>query len=104
MGILRGKTVQSADEDYSIQKALVAVTVEKTLLDIGKPSYDKVAMILKKEYNCYLPDCYEHPQYLIKVLKEIYGNAHTAIIESINKQLEFSYHGSTKRFLSVISQ
>ncbi len=76
------------NEDGSIiRKGLVTLTIEKALLDIGQPVYDKVVMTLKKEYNCFLPDCYEHPEYLNEILKKLYGNAHNVIVESINQQL-----------------
>lgn len=92
--------------DYDIiRKGLVTLAIEKALLDIGQPVYDKVIMTLKKEYNCFLPDCYEHPEYLNEILKKLYGNAHNVIVESINQQLgEFSFHKPIARFLKVISK
>jgi hypothetical protein len=79
--------------------------IESTLLKIGKPVYDKVVGDLYEKYHCYLPECYEHPEYLNEILKESYGNAHDVIIQSINKQLEeFSYQKPIKRFLEVINQ
>ncbi len=88
-----------------VKKALVSLSIEKTLLDIGKPTYDKVARELYDRYHCYLPDCYEHPEYLSEILKELYGNSHKVIVESIRKQLEeFSYHQPIARFLEVISK
>ena len=92
--------------DYDIvKKALVSLTIEKALFEIGKPVYEKVVESLYKEYHCYLPDCYEHPEYLNEVLKKLYGNAHDIIVKSIKKQLdEFSNHKHIARFLFVISQ
>src|SRR5689334_19401775 len=85
------------------KKALVTLSIEKALLDVGKPTYDKVLEILNTEYHCYLPDCYDHPEYLDEILKEVYGNAGNAIVESITRQLEeFNYHGPIKKFLKVI--
>ena len=86
-----------------LRKALVCLSVERTLLKIGKPVYDKVVKQLSREYNCYLPDCYEHPEYLSETLKKLYGNSHNEIIESINKKLEeFSNKEPIERFLQVI--
>ncbi len=92
--------------DYDIvKKALVSLAVEKALFEIGKPVYERVIENLYKEYHCYLPDCYEHPEYLNEILKQLYGNAHDVIVKSIKKQLgEFSNHKHIARFLSVISQ
>ena len=92
--------------DYDVvRKALVSLAIEKALFEIGKPVYEKVIEALYKEYHCYLPDCYEHPEYLKDILKKLYGNARDSIIKSIKKQLdEFSNHKQIARFLSVISK
>ena len=92
--------------DYDmVRKALVSLAVEKALFEIGKPVYEKVVETLYKEYHCYLPDCYDHPEYLNEILNKLYGSAHDIIVKSINKQLdEFSNHKHIARFLLVISQ
>ena len=79
--------------------------MEMTLLEIGKETYDKVISDLYKKYHCYLSDCYEHPEYLREILRELYGNTHDIVVEKIKNQLgEFSYQKSIERFLEVISQ
>ena len=85
-----------------VKKALVTVTIEKTLIDIGKPIYDMVIEKLNSK-NHYLPDCYEHPEYLSEALAEIYGKSAYVIVESITKQLEeYDYHRPIKKFLEII--
>ena len=75
-----------------------------SLFQIEKEVYDKVVHELYKKHHCYLPDCYEHPEYLNDVLKGLYGNAHNVIVGKIKKQLEeFSYQQPVERFLKVIS-
>lgn len=74
--------------DSQIKKALVAFAIEKALLDMGEPVFQKVTKVLKDDYNCYVPDCYEHPEYLKRILSDLYGNAHTAIINSIKTSLQ----------------
>ena len=76
-----------------------------TLLEIGKETYNKVIRDLYKKHHCYLFDCYERPEYLREILKELYGNTHDVVVEKIKKQLrEFSYQKPIERFLEVISQ
>ncbi len=88
-----------------VRKALVMLSIEKSLLNIGKPIYDKVVELLDKEYHCYLGDCYEHPEYLNAILRELFGNSSNVIVESIKEQLgEFSYANSVAIFLEAISQ
>jgi hypothetical protein len=94
----------ASDMDIA-RRALVSLVIERNLMEISKPLYDKVITTLKKEYNCYLPDCYEHPEYLTEILKKLYGDAHHTIVESINKQLEeFTYSKPIARFLEVINK
>ena len=62
--------------------------METVLLEIGKPTYDEVSHKLFKDHKCYLPDCYEHPEYLKRILRDLYGASSTVIIDSIKKQLE----------------
>lgn len=91
------------DNKEEVKRALVTISIEKALLEIGKPVYDEVLEILNTEYHCYLPDCYEHPEYLNEILKKLYGNAGKVIIESITRQLEeFNQHEPIKKFLEVI--
>jgi hypothetical protein len=93
------------DDIDKLRKGLVSLSIEKSLLDMGQPVYDEVVEFLEEEYNCYLPDCYEHPEYLSEAIKKLYGNAHLQIIKSINEELkEFSYTKPVERFLEVISK
>jgi hypothetical protein len=66
---------------------LVTLFIEQTLLDIGKPAYDKVVGELERKYHCYLPDCYDHPEYLRNVLYELFEDA-DRIVESITKEMD----------------
>ena len=91
--------------ESEVQRGLITLAIEKTLLDFGKPAYEKVSNMLHKNYHCYIPDCYEHPEYLNETLKKIYGNAYSVIVEAIHKQLEeFAYKKPVERFLQVISR
>ena len=84
-----------------IMKALVAFSVEKVLLVIGKPILDKVANRLYMEYQCYIPDCYEHPDYLNNVLRSIFGNSYFTIAEAI--KLELNEHLEDKAVLKLVN-
>ena len=91
------------DDKNLTRKALVSITIEKSLLQVGKPVYDKVIKNLKTKYDCYLPDCYDHPEYLSEILENLYGNSHKIIVESINKELrDFSEYDEIARFLKVV--
>ena len=84
-------------------KALTTIIIGKALLEIGTPVYDKVASRLLEKYHCYIPDCFEKPEYLREVLKELYGASHKVITYAIEKQLsEFVYKKNTETFLTVL--
>jgi transcriptional antiterminator len=74
-------------DQEQLRKAIVSLAIEKVLLAIGHPVYEKIIKQLSKDYNCYLPECYEHPEYLNKVLKKIFGNAHMTIVDAIKREL-----------------
>ena len=87
------------------RKALVVLAIEKTLLEVGRPTYDEVLGKLHEDYHCYLSDCYENPEYLSSVLKELYGQSRLAIIASIKKYLaEMSTQEDIANFIIKISE
>ena len=88
-----------------VRKGLVSVVIENALFDIGTGTYYKVTDELKKRYQCYLPDCYEHPEYLNEILKDLYGNSCTQIIKSITEELEeFSNQKPIAKFIDALRQ
>ena len=91
--------------DDQIKKALVALAIEQTLLEFGPPALEKVSNKLFEYYHCYIPDCYTKPEYLNRVLKELFGNSHTVIVQSIRRRLdEMSSQDSIKNFLVKLSE
>ena len=90
--------------DGQIKKAIVAINIEKVLLEMGKPVFDTFTKKLYKNYNCYIPDCSDHPEYLNQILKEMYGSSYKTIVDKITDRLvEFSYQKSVAEFIKVIS-
>jgi hypothetical protein len=89
----------------SVDTALVTLSIEETLLDMGKPVYDNVAKSLYEKYHCNLPDCFKKPEYLKAVLKDLYEESYDEIIHSIKQDLgEFAYKKNMKTFMQVLSQ
>ena len=90
--------------DAQIKKALIAITIERVLLEMGKPVLDAFTKKLYKNYNCYIPDCSDHPEYLTQVLKEMYGNSYKTIISPMIDDLkEFSHQKFISNFIKIIS-
>ncbi|HEY8109251.1 MAG TPA: hypothetical protein VIG05_00080 [Candidatus Nitrosotenuis sp.] len=88
-----------------MKQAKVASAVEKALLRIGPPAHEKVVQKLYDDYHCHLFDCYEKPEYLNKVIKEIFGDNYIVIVESIKDQLKETTEQKTfMDFLTIISK
>ena len=95
--------IWSSQADSQVRKALVAVTIEQTLTEIGEPVLEKVSNKLYQDYGCYIPDCYEKPEYLNRVLKDLFGNSHVGIVETICKRLDdFAAQKPIAKFLEQI--
>ena len=93
------------NNNHVIKKSLISLAVEKALCQIGQPTYEKVIQKLDDEYHCYLPDCYEYPEYLNKIFKEIFGDNYGPTVELIRENLkEFVDQKPVIDFLTAISK
>jgi hypothetical protein len=91
-------------ERKDLMKALATLSIEKVLLKMGRPVLEKVSNKLQKEYKCYIPDCYDHPEYLENVIKSLYGNAHRAILDEIKDELvEYLDDGGIRILVKTIT-
>ncbi len=87
------------------QKGLVRRAIDDALLEFDKSALEQVFNKLYHYYNCKIADCYENPAYLIRVLKVLYGNSYTTIIESIKKNLaKYALEKPIENFLIGISE
>lgn len=92
-------------EKENLMKALVTLSIEKVLLKMGTPVFEKVSNRLQKEYKCYIPDCYTHPEYLENVLKSLFGNSYVAISEGIRDELaEYVHDINIRTLITTISR
>jgi len=96
----------SFPDKSTILKALVSVTIEKAFLEIGDAKLLNTALsILYENYHAYLPDCYEHPEYLRKVFSELDGSSYMVVADAISEKLEeYSYHKPIKDLLMTINK
>ncbi len=103
------KIIKSVDWDETQTsddpKVFIIVAVEKALLELGKPDLNKVKERLMKDYKRTLADCYEEPEFLNRILKDIYGKAHVTIIDSIKRNLgNASSSEPVQKFLAEITR
>ncbi len=90
--------------DSRVRKGLVFIAIEETLMKISRKDYERVVTRLKTKYNCYISDCYRHPEYLKDILEGLYGESSGQIINQIEEKLEkFSNQKPIKNFLKLLS-
>lgn len=86
---------------YEKNNAVLAIA--KVLERIGKPVLEQVCSRIYSKYNCHLIDCYDNPEYLADVLKEMFGSAYKDIIETIEESVEdYVPEEPIREFLAII--
>jgi len=87
-----------------MKKTMVTLALKNTLLELGIQDYDKVVSLLQKDYRCTLDECYENPEYLRNILKDLYGNSYPDILNSISENMkDISSQATVKDFLQVLN-
>ena len=73
---------------YTEQHKLALISyVELILMKRGDTNYHLVVAKLNSLYNCKIADCYEHPEYLKVVLKDVYKKEYDSIVLQIKSYL-----------------
>ena len=84
-------------------RAIVVLAIEHTLLKISMNTLEKIQTELQQKYKCSISECYEHPEYLSNVLKDLFGNSHNEIVKNVTEYLdEFAYQRPISEFLDKI--
>ena len=84
-------------------RELTVVAIEKALLDMGISVLDKVKNRLIDDYNCSISDCYDNPEYLKRILCDLYGDSYQSILNSIYDVLkDGNIEGRVEKFLKVL--
>jgi hypothetical protein len=84
-------------------KALVAISIEVVLMRTSGPQYFSVLARLERDYECKIADCFEHPEYLKNVLKNVYGDSYGKILDDLESDLgEITSEKEIKDFLNVL--
>ncbi|MBI3638774.1 MAG: hypothetical protein HY223_00480 [Thaumarchaeota archaeon] len=63
--------------------------IEVVIMRRNGANYHLVVAKLNTLYNCTIMDCYENPEYLRAVLKEVYKEDYNSIIEDIKLELDY---------------
>jgi len=74
------------------------------LLELGNDELEKVIMMLHKDYNISLDDCYDNPDSLKQVLQDLFGESYNDVLNSIKENLkEISTKPHTKNFINDLN-
>jgi len=85
------------------EKNNTVLAIAKVLEEIGKPVLEQVCSRIYSKYNRYLIDCYDNPEYLADVLKELFGAAYKDIIKTIEENVEdYVPEEPISEFLAII--
>lgn len=94
----------SLDSENQMKKTMITLALKNTLLELGIQEYDKIVSLLQKEYTCTLEDCYENPEYLRNILKDLFGDSYPDILNSLSENMKsIISQQSVKDFLQVLS-
>jgi len=69
-------------------KKAVISCIELVLMRRSNTLYNLVVARLDSHYNCTIMDCYEHPEYLRTILKDVYKDDYHSIIDEIRLHLD----------------
>ena len=84
-------------------KENLALSIEVVLMRRGGPEFQMVLAKLKNNFNLDIIDCYEQPESLCKVLKEVYQDDFVSVLEEIVWELgEYAQEREIAEFLDEL--
>ncbi len=72
----------SQDNNYEDLDFIIRAGIDKLLKSVGKSTLKEIKNILL-DNNLEIKDCYNHPDILCRILREIYGRSYLHIMEEI---------------------
>lgn len=94
----------SGDSLDQMKKTMVTLAMKNTFLELGLEEFDKITMMLQKDYNSSIEDCYDNPEFLKQVLQDLLGDSYNDVLNSLKENIKnISSHKSTQNFLDALS-
>lgn len=94
----------SGDSLDQMKKTMVTLAMKNTFLELGLEEFDKITMMLQKDYNCSIEDCYDNPEFLKQVLQDLLGDSYDDVLNSLKENIKnISSHKSTQNFLDALN-
>lgn len=94
----------SGDSLEQMKKTIVTLAMKNTFLELGLEEFDKIVLMLQKDHNCTLEDCYDNPEALKQVLQDLLGDSYNDVMSSLKENIKnISSHKSTENFLDALN-
>lgn len=94
----------AGDSLDQMKRTMITLAIKNTFLELGLEEYDKIVLMLQKDYNCSLEDCYDNPEYLKQVLKDLLGDSYNDVLNSLKENIKnISSNKTTLNFLDSLS-
>jgi hypothetical protein len=74
------------------------------LIDLGIQDFEKIRQKVYEYYGCTIAACYNNPEYLKRVLEELYGNKSGEIIKTINSYFNKEEKESADDFIRILNE
>jgi hypothetical protein len=94
----------TGDSVDQMKKTIVTLAIKNTFLELGLEEFDKIVLMLQKDHNCTIEDCYDSPEFLKQVLQDLLGDSYNDVLSSLKENIKnISSHKSTDNFLDALS-
>ena len=94
----------AGDSIEQMKKTMITLAIKNTFLELGLEEFDKIVLMLQKDHNATLEDCYDNPEILKQVLQDLLGESFKDVVGSLKENIKnISSHKSTEIFLDALS-
>jgi CheY-like chemotaxis protein len=94
----------SGDSIDQMKKTVVILAMKNTFLELGLEEFDKIVLMLQKDHNCTIEDCYENPEALKQVLQDLLGDSFNDVLNSLKENIKnISSDKTTENFLDTLT-
>jgi chemotaxis response regulator CheB len=96
--------IPSGDSIDQMKKTVVILAMKNTFLELGLEEFDKIVLMLQKDHNCTIEDCYDNPEALKQVLQDLLGDSYNDVLNSLKENIKnISSDKTTETFLDTLT-
>jgi chemotaxis response regulator CheB len=96
--------IPSGDSIDQMKKTVVILAMKNTFLELGLEEFDKIVLMLQKDHNCTIEDCYDNPEALKQVLQDLLGDSYNDVLNSLKENIKnITSDKTTETFLDTLT-